>query len=103
MRSDAALFASRRTRLDDIEERLVFRDAPQTTCSPFAQVVLYPALARFAKEAPGLPAGLGHHGYLGEFFVGVLRSIATAKSMDDANDLAALLKAAGDERFVNQV
>ena len=92
MRSDPALFGTRRRRADDVLKRLMGGNAAQAAGFPLAQVVLHAPFARFAEKAPGLPGGAWHHRDFRELAVGVFGTVAAAQRFDQANDFAALFK-----------
>lgn len=78
--------------MDHIEEWTVVRDAAQTTCPPFTQVVLNTSFTGLSKQAPRLPPRARHDRYSLKFFVSVLGTVPSTKSLYKPNDLTAFLE-----------
>src|ERR1700694_5319793 len=88
---------------DRIPEGFRGRDSSEPPRFPLTQVILNPPLARFAKQSPRLPTRPGHHSYVRKGLVGILRPVATAKRLHQANHLSTLLETSFNQRHVNQM
>src|SRR6266852_2455240 len=88
---------------DRVSEGFRGRDSSEASRFPLAKVVLNPPLAWLAKQSPRLPTRPGHHSYIRKGLVGILRAIATAKRLHQANDLSTLLETSFNQRQVNQM
>src|SRR6266851_3738582 len=90
VRRDRSSLGARRRGLDHVGKGFGFRHSAQPTGVPFPKVILDPLLTRLPEEAPGFPARSRHHGHPGKFGVGIFRSVATAESLNQAYNFAAL-------------
>src|SRR5260370_26965937 len=103
MGRDFALRPASRRRENQIHERFMTRDTSQTPRPPLSQVILNSAFARFSEEPPWFPTRLRHNCHITEFFVSVLRPVASSKSMDYANDFPSFFESNRQERLINEM
>jgi hypothetical protein len=88
---------------NNVAKRLIRTNPTKAARFPLAKVVLNSTLAGLPEEAPWFPTGSWHDGHVFELIVGVLGAVSAAKSLNQADDLPALLETALNERCVKQL